>query len=190
MTFTPTSRALLVMDMQNALVQRLASPELVARIERSVAHARDNNILPIFVRVAFRDGHPEIVRSNPGFAGAAATGGFTESSNDTQIHGGVGYRPDDVVVTKRRVGAFSGSDLSEILRGHGAKELIMCGVATSGVILSTIRLASDLDYGLKVLSDGCADGDAEVHDLLMTRVFPKQASVVTVEQWITGAVDA
>lgn len=190
MTIAPTGRALLIMDMQNALVQRLASPELVARIERSVTHARGNAILPIFVRVAFRDGHPEIVRSNPGFAAAAATGGFTESSEDTQIHDGVGYRPGDVVVTKRRVSAFAGSDLSEILRGHGVQELILCGVATSGVVLSTIRVASDLDYGLTVLSDGCADGDASVHEVLMTKVFPRQAAVVTVEEWITESADA
>jgi len=189
-TFTPSSRALLVMDMQNALVQRLGSPELVTRIELAVRHARENGILPIYVRVAFRDGHPEIVRSNPGFAAAAATGGFTESSDDTQIHRGVGYQPGDIVVTKRRVSAFAGSDLSEILRGNGVKELILCGVATSGVILSTIRQASDLDYGLTILSDGCADGDAEVHTLLMTKVFPRQAAVVTVENWLNGPADA
>ena len=51
--------------------------------------------------------------------------------------------------------------------------------ATSGVILSTVRLAADLDYNLVVVEDGCADRDPEVHKLLMERVFPRQGTVVS-----------
>jgi nicotinamidase-related amidase len=46
------------------------------------------------------------------------------------------------------------------------------------VILSTVRLAADLDYQLIVVEDGCADRDPEVHKLLMDKVFPRQATVV------------
>ena len=52
------------------------------------------------------------------------------------------------------------------------------GHATSGVILSTVRLAADLDYNLIVVEDGCADRDPEVHQLLMEKVFPRQGTVV------------
>ena len=51
-------------------------------------------------------------------------------------------------------------------------------------MLSTIRQPADLDYALTVLSDGCADGDDEVHRVLCEKVFPRQAQVQTVQQWI------
>ena len=39
------------------------------------------------------------------------------------------------------------------------------------------------DYRITVLSDGCADGDEEVHRVLTTKVFPRQANVITVAEW-------
>ncbi|HXC06188.1 MAG TPA: isochorismatase family protein [Bacteroidia bacterium] len=63
--------------------------------------------------------------------------------------------------------------------------MILTGVATSGVVLSTLREASDKDYRLTVLSDCCADRDEEVHRVLTTKVFIRQAEVMTVKEWVT-----
>jgi nicotinamidase-related amidase len=68
------------------------------------------------------------------------------------------------------------------LRAHNIEPLILMGHATSGVILSTVRLAADLDYHLIVVEDGCADRDPDVHTLLMEKVFPRQASVVSAKE--------
>lgn len=92
--------------------------------------------------------------------------------------------PEDIVVTKRRVSAFAGSDLDVVLRSQGIDSLVLTGIATSGVVLSTLRQAADLDFGLTVLGDLCADGDPEVHRVLMDKVFPRQAEVMTAGQWI------
>jgi nicotinamidase-related amidase len=50
-------------------------------------------------------------------------------------------------------------------------------------VLSTLRQAADLDYGLVVLADGCADPDDEVHRLLLAKVFPAHADVLTTADW-------
>ena len=84
----------------------------------------------------------------------------------------------DIIVTKRRYSAFTGSDLELILRSQNINHLILTGIATSGVVLSTIREASDKDFNLTVLSDCCADGDEEVHHILTTKVFQIQADVI------------
>ena len=84
---------------------------------------------------------------------------------------------------KKRVSSFVGSDLEVLLRGLGVRHLVLTGVATSGVVLSTLRAAADLDFQITVLSDGCADGDPEVQNVLMTKVFPMQATVTTVADW-------
>jgi nicotinamidase-related amidase len=85
------------------------------------------------------------------------------------------------------VSAFTGSDLQVVLRSLGADTLVLTGIATSGVVLSTLRQAADLDYRLVVLSDGCLDADPEVHRVLTEKVFPRQASVRTVAQWAADA---
>jgi nicotinamidase-related amidase len=89
-------------------------------------------------------------------------------------------RPGDLTVRKTRVGAFSTTDLDRRLRAHGIDTLVLAGISTSGVVLSTVRDAADRDYRLYVLKDGCADRDGEVHDLLMRKVFPRQAWVVSI----------
>lgn len=51
--------------------------------------------------------------------------------------------PGEVTVTKRRVSAFSGSDLEVVLRARGISHLVLAGIATSGVVLSTLRPSTD-----------------------------------------------
>ncbi|MGH8369966.1 MAG: cysteine hydrolase family protein, partial [Gammaproteobacteria bacterium] len=140
----------------------------------------------IWVKVGFRDGYPEVSTNNKSFSSIKQTGRFTESDPKSAIHPDLGPEPGDVIVTKRRVGAFSGSDLDVVLRGLDIDTLVLTGIATSGVVLSTLRLAADLDYKLTVLQDGCADTDPEVHRVLTEKVFPRQATVQTIADWVTG----
>jgi nicotinamidase-related amidase len=107
-----------------------------------------------------------------------------EADHTTQIHPAVAPQPDDTVVTKRRVSAFSGSDLDVVLRSLDVQSLALTGIATSGVVLSTLRQAADLDFGLTVLRDCCLDADEEVHRVLMEKIFPRQAVVESAAQWV------
>jgi nicotinamidase-related amidase len=71
-----------------------------------------------------------------------------------------------------------------ILRAGDIDHLVLTGIATSGVVLSTLRQAADLDFALTVLADGCLDADPEVHRVLTEKVFPRQADVTTVADWV------
>ena len=102
------------------------------------------------------------------------------------MHASLSPLEAEPVVTKRRVSAFSGSDLDVLLRGYEAGTLVMAGISTSGVVLSTLRQAADLDYRITVLADACADTDPEVHRVLTEKVFPRQAQVTTTDEWITS----
>ncbi|MGN8050576.1 cysteine hydrolase family protein [Curtobacterium sp. 22159] len=179
------SSALLVMDYQNSIVERLGSEEGLAAATAAVSAAREHGIPVLFVRVAFRPGAPEAARSNRTFGGMRERVA-SQAPEATDIHPAFGLRDDDIVVTKRRVSAFAGSDLEVLLRGLEVRELVLAGIATSGVVLSTLRQAADLDFGLTVLSDACVDGDAEVHRVLTEKVFPRQADVVTAAAWASS----
>ncbi|WP_063732088.1 cysteine hydrolase family protein [Streptomyces sp. RTd22] len=174
--------ALLVMDIQKSIVDRIATPDYLPRLTHAVEAARNAGVPVLHVVVGFRSGHPEASGRNKTF-GALPEGAFTLKDPGAAIHPDIAPRPDEVVITKKRISAFAGSDLEIVLRSGGLSHLVLAGVATSGVVLSTCRQAADLDYRLTVLADGCADADEEVHRVLTEKVFPRQAEVTTVEEW-------
>lgn len=185
MTSGYRNTALLVMDLQNGIVSRFADKqETLLPFKQAIEAARGHGIQVVYVRVAFREGYPEVSPNNKAFAAAAKIGGMTEFDEATQIHGLVQPQPGEPLVTKRRVSAFAGSDLEVILRARGIDTLVLAGIATSGVVLSTLREAADKDFALTVLSDACLDADPEVHRVLMEKVFPRQANVMTAGAWI------
>jgi nicotinamidase-related amidase len=178
------STALLVMDVQQGIVDRFAGDDgYLSRLAAAVAAARGTGIWVIYVIVGFRTGHPEVSERNKSFAAIAGTGRFADGDPGSAIHPAVAPTSGDVVVTKRRVSAFTGSDLEVVLRAGGIDRLVLAGIATSGVVLSTLRQAADLDYQLTVLADGCLDADPEVHQVLLGKVFTRQAEVTSIADW-------
>ncbi|HEY2674898.1 MAG TPA: cysteine hydrolase [Rugosimonospora sp.] len=184
-----SSSAFLVMDVQRGIVARFGERDggYLPRLAHGIDVARGRGIPVIYVTVSFRPGYPEISARNRIFSAVAGNAGLTPSDPAIQVHPDVAPLPDDVIVTKRRVSAFAGSDLDVVLRSLDVDTLVLTGIATSGVVLSTLRQAADLDFRLTVLSDACLDADPEVHRVLMEKVFPRQADVRTVEQWEADA---
>jgi nicotinamidase-related amidase len=179
--------ALLIMDVQNSIVERFvdSGPSLLEAQGQAAAAARTSRIPVVDVRVAFRAGAPEVNRNNRIFAALADSSTLASNGPATQIHPAVEPQPGDIVVDKKRVSAFAGSDLDMILRAQRVQTLVPSGIATSGVVLSTLRQAADLDYGLVVPRDACADAE-EVHRVLLDKVFPRQADVLTVDERVAG----
>jgi nicotinamidase-related amidase len=176
--------ALLVMDVQVGILARYPQDHhYLARLGRAIRAARRVGIPVIYVVIGFRSGHPEVSVRNAAFAAMAATDRFGPDDPGAQIHPEVAPVAGDIVVTKKRVGAFTGSDLEVVLRSLGVTDLVLTGIATSGVVLSTVRAAADRDYRLTVLADCCLDADPEVHRVLLEKLFPRQADVLTIAEW-------
>ena len=175
---------LLVMDMQSAILASLPDANsVINNTAKAIATARTNKIPVIYVVVGFRAGTPEISANNKGFLAAKERFASVSPDDFLKIHPSIAPADGEIITVKRRVCAFTGSDLEVLLRAYGSQHLILTGVATSGVVLSTVREAADKDYRITVLSDCCADGDEEVHRVLTTKVFPRQADVITVDDW-------
>jgi nicotinamidase-related amidase len=154
------------MDYQNRQLSNFSDAfrdELLVRANKVLVRARHEGIPVIYVEVRRGERTPE-----------------------TEIHSGVTPRSGEIVVTKRRVGPFSTTDLDTILKAKGIDTMVLMGISTSGVVLSTVRWAADIDYRLIVLSDCCADRDEEVQRVLMGKVFPflGQATVVTSQEFL------
>jgi nicotinamidase-related amidase len=176
--------ALLVMDMQTRVLAMLPdTTALISNVAKAIANARDKKIPVIYVTVGFRPGTPEINVNNKSFAGFKERFADTDMGEFMKVHPDLAPQSGEVTTIKRRVSAFAGSDIEVILRTYGIQHMVLTGVATSGVVLSTVREAADKDYRITVLADCCADGDEEVHRVLTTKVFPRQADVLTVDEW-------
>ena len=178
----PSNTALLVMDYQPSILGFLSDPgPLVDVAERAVKIVRERGGQVGFVRVAFTD-HDYTAFPATSMMGnrvKAARPGMDADSPTTHIHPRLPAAPDDILVRKTRVGAFSTTNLHEQLTSVGVTTLVLAGVHTSGAVLTTVREAHDLDYAVVVVDDACADPDHEVHEFLMTKIFPKQGRVVS-----------
>jgi len=189
LSLDPKTSALLVMDFQTAIVEMAAADKdaLLARTAKLVDAAHKAGARVIYIVVGFRAGYPEVSPHNASFAPVRESGRFIEGSAGTEIHATVAPSPSDVVVTKHRVSAFAATDLDMILRSNGVSTLVLAGLATSGVVLSTVRHGADADYKLVVVEDCCGDRDPEVHRVLMEKVFPRQATIAKCEE-VVGAL--
>jgi nicotinamidase-related amidase len=177
----PNHAALLVMDYQNGILSRVEDPDtLLDRAADAIAQVRDAGGHIGYVRVAFADedyaGFPETSRMGAMVASAGRM--FHADEPGTQVNDRIAPQAQDIVVRKTRVGAFSTTDLEQQLRDRDVDTLILAGISTSGVVLSTVRDAHDRDYRLFVLADVSADPEPGVHEFLTERIFPRQAHVI------------
>lgn len=180
LSLDPKTSALLVMDYQVGIVEGYANDQqaLLGRMAHVIAAGRQAKTAIIYVVVGFRAGHPEVSERNLSFSAIRQSSRFSPDDAAARIHPALAPQAGDIVVTKHRVSAFAGTDLDMILRANNIGTIVLAGIATSGVVLSTTRHAADADYRIVILRDCCEDRDAEVHRVLMDKVFPRQAAVI------------
>ncbi|MEV4398697.1 cysteine hydrolase [Nonomuraea sp. NPDC049607] len=179
----PRTTALLVLDYQQGVLASLPGLDdpqaLLSRMAGAVADLRAHGAVIVHVRLGFTDDDwAAIPAANKTFSLIGHRRLLHHADPATDFHPRLAPEPGDVVVRKTRVGALSTTDLDRRLRDRGVTTLVVAGLTTSGVVLSTLTDAADRDYRLHVLSDGVADPDRQAHETLMTTVFPRMAHVV------------
>jgi nicotinamidase-related amidase len=166
LTIDKKKTAVLIMDYQNRMLNELselARKELLEKANAILQKARKDKIPVIYIEVRRGERTPEM-----------------------EIHPGITPKAGDLVLTKQRTGPFTTTNLNEVLNKFGADTLVLFGIATQGCVLTTVRCGADLDYKLVVISDCCANPPSEeVNRILMDKVFPGQASVVTAKEVLT-----
>lgn len=178
------STVLLVMDVQVHFLDLFPdNSDLVKCINASIAAAHSANIPVIYVVAGFRKDFIDVASNSKLYDMFKQ---LSVNLEDPQVHPLITKRSEDIVITKKRAGAFSGSDLLVLLRAWKIEKLVLLGIETGGVVLTTVTEAFDMDYEITVLSDCCVDRDPEVHDQLVNKVLPKHANVLKVEDWINS----
>ena len=191
----PARTALLVMDYQVGLVHHLPDAQaLLERVDTAVTDVRARGGHVGWVRVAFDDADFDAIPPSSVMARMATPDRRAALHADapaSQIHDRLTPQPNDITVRKTRVGAFTTTDLDQQLRDRAVTTLVLAGISTSGVVLSTVREAMDRDYRIIVLGDASADPDPDTHAFLTSTIFPRHTTVIDVgdlHELLTGHV--
>jgi len=175
---------LLTLDFQMGILGFVPGAEaIIPNAAKAVEFARKKQYHIIHVGLGFSEGHPEIPDTDSPLQRVKQSNLFVKGTASAGFHSAIA-RPEELVVYKQRIGAFSENQLHLILRSRGIENLVFFGISTSGITLSTLRRAFDLDFRCTVIKDACFDNDPEVHRVLTEKIFPPQATVVTVDQFI------
>ncbi|KAI1260988.1 isochorismatase hydrolase [Xylariaceae sp. FL1019] len=180
--------AVIVLDLQAGILDMVKDhidAEFLPRTALTLAAARKANIPIIQITTSFRPGFEDAMPQYKNNTQLKESGKLTDGSPEVQLHSIIGAdAANDLHVKKTRVSALFGTNVDSMLRNNDITNVVLAGIATSGAVLSTTRAASDMDYTITVLSDLCADRDPDVHQILIGKVLPKQAELITAEEWV------
>ena len=145
---SPFNSALLLMDFQefvlNNFVPAPRAAEVVARTSRFLSRVRQTDMLVVHVTVGCPPDGPPMDRRNRLFRELRESGLIEPGSPGLAITAALQPIESEPVITKSRVGAFTGTELDELLWAHDIETLLIAGATTSGVVLTTVRQAFDL----------------------------------------------
>jgi len=99
----------------------------------------------------------------------------------------VARRANEPVVIKHRYSAFANSELDDLLKRHGIRNLLLAGVATDTCAESTGRDAYFIGYYVTLVADCCAGAAERDHRVALERFEHDYGAVVNspdvIEAW-------
>lgn len=174
--------ALLVLDTQNDIMgfqDQGSLPGMIAATARLAAWARASGVPVIYSRVAFRSSYIDVL---PQLPSVKDYGILNENGSGSAVIDALAPQAQDIVIVKRRVGAFHGTDLELVLRALGVQVLLYTGVSTDRVVESTVRDASDRGFRNVVISDACASSTPQRHHAALDSIADFFGEVMTSDQ--------
>lgn len=177
---SPAQTALVVMHYQTDILGLFPSvaPALLANTRKLCDAARAQGVSVYFANLRFNPGYPEVSPLNKNGQGIKQLGLFV----DDQISPELGRQANEPLIIAHRASVFFGTDLEARLSAQGIDSLIMVGIASTGVVLSSVAYASDADFRLYTVKDCCYDPDQVVHDHLFSTAFESRTTVLSLAQ--------
>jgi nicotinamidase-related amidase len=176
-TIKPSQTALIVMHYQTDIMALFPSvaPALLRNTRKLCDAARHNGVGVYFAKIQFSPGYPEVSPLNKNGQGIKQLGLFV----DDEISPELGRQADEPIIIAHRASVFFGTDLQTRLAAQGVDTLLMVGIASTGVMLSSVAYASDADFRLFTVKDCCYDPDGIVHDHLFSTAFESRTTVLS-----------
>jgi len=118
----------------------------------------------IHVHLGFSPDYSDHPASSPLLGGARGAGILKLDTPSTEIVREVAPQDGDLVLVKKRISAFYGTDLERKLRELNIDKVLLAGVATDLAVQSAARDAHDRDFEVEVVANCCAAANEADHD--------------------------
>ncbi|SCZ36976.1 MULTISPECIES: isochorismatase family cysteine hydrolase [Burkholderia] len=176
----PAQTALIVMHYQTDILGLFpsAAPTLLANTRRLCDAARAGGVHVCFANLHFSQGYPEVSPRNKNGQGIKQLGRFVDDGPCPEL----GRLDGEPLIAAHRASVFFGTDLQARLAARSIDTLILVGIASTGVVLSSVAHASDADFRLYTVKDCCYDPDPIVHEHLFATAFETRTTVLSLEQ--------
>ena len=175
----PRTTALVLIDLQNAIVSRDTKPysasEVIERSRRLADAFRAKNAPVVYVRVVISD-----LLSLP--ADEEMTLPKDMPASLSEIAESAGMQNGDLLISKRHWGAFAGTGLEDELRSRGIVTVVLAGIATNIGVESTLRQGTGLGFGFVTVEDACSTFSPELQDFAFSAIFPRLSKVRKTQQ--------
>lgn len=190
--YPPSETALLLLDFHNALVQSIqpdeAQENLVSSVKQLLTTARQHGVPVVHGLMDFKvDPLPTIKRRElweSSFKPMVAQNPETTHEWSELAH--IEDNDNEVTALRRPavLSAMKSEGIMEFLTGkHKVRSLVICGIVTSGVVLSAAREAADLGFVVSVVEEGCWDRSDQVHRTVLD-------AILTPSVWTMGLQEA
>lgn len=133
------------------------------RAVRALSTARSLDLLIVHVRVAHRPGYAGANLRSPMGRFFEETGALLEGDEGTDFVPELGPSGDEIIVTKRGISAFAGTDLPQLLHQRSIDTVVLMGLVTHFAVEGTARDACDRGFRVVTLTDCCASGNEQRH---------------------------
>jgi len=179
----PSKTALVIIDLQNAVVGMTTAPHSTADVVRRSAllarRLREKGGLVVYVRVDIAN-----VLNLPVDAPYRSANAPAPPPSASELVSEAGFASGDLLITKRHWGAFAGTDLERLLRQRDIDTVILTGIATNFGVESTARQGTGLGFAFVIVEDACSALDVEAHRFAFERIFPRLARVRSTDEVI------
>lgn len=183
-TLDPRTTALVLIDLEEGIVSRDATPylaaDVVARSTDLAARFRGVGAPVVLVHVAVSaDDQPSRAVDQPMFPESGTPEGFERFVPNLRQAG-------DIVVLKHHWGAFTGTDLDLQLRRRGITTVVIAGIATNFGVESTARSAWELSYDVVIVEDACTSLGEGLHRFAIDHILPRLGRVIRSDDLTLG----
>ena len=172
----------LVLDMINDLIHEdgpngkkgygpiLERRNVINNTATAIAKARAAGVLIGYVRVGFSPDYREVASNSGLFNGVKNAGLFKLGTWGSVVHPKLAPKPQDYDIIKHRVSPFYATTLEAVLGANQITRLVLCGVSTTGAVLSAAKDGHDRDYDITILDDCSAAITDEQHKATLEMV--------------------
>ncbi|KAI1653792.1 Isochorismatase hydrolase [Daldinia decipiens] len=186
--YGPSQTALLLLDFHSMLVQKAGGPKALVALRVAAdmrAWAKSQGIQVVHALIDLNTSTFETCRGAYKLMETVASARSSGGEEVIELSEG---SSDDVTFTRKpgHVSALRSPGLDEFLRQRGIKSLVLTGLTTSGCVMRTAVAATDAEYVTTVISDGCADSDEAVHDIMINKVLNNRGYVTTATEFQDG----